>query len=136
MLAPLAAFDNAVDAFMRATFGVSTGLLLSGTGVALVLAYVARFLGIANGGLEAGLGRVPLSLDMAARNLGDTRSQTMWRIHLPLIRPALGAAALLVFVAASLLALDTRGIAVANTVLCLVAIGIASRVARRRIESV
>ncbi|MFN8830452.1 MAG: ABC transporter permease [Labrys sp. (in: a-proteobacteria)] len=98
MLAPLAAFDNAVDAFMRATFGVSTGLLLSGTGVALVLAYVARFLGIANGGLEAGLGRVPLSLDMAARNLGDTRSQTMWRIHLPLIRPALGAAALLVFV--------------------------------------
>jgi AAA family ATP:ADP antiporter len=44
--------------------------------------------------------------------------------------------ALLVFVAASLLALDTRGIAVANTVLCLVAIGIASRVARRRIESV
>jgi iron(III) transport system permease protein len=98
MLAPLAAFDNAVDAFMRGSVGISTGLLLSGTGVALVLAYVARFLGIANGGLDAGLGRVPLSLDMAARNLGDTRSQAMWRIHLPLIRPALGAAALLVFV--------------------------------------
>src|SRR5690606_10531934 len=32
LLVPLASFDNALDAFMRATFGVSTGLLLTGSG--------------------------------------------------------------------------------------------------------
>ena len=98
MLTPLAALDNTIDAMAKATLGFGTGLLLSGTGFALILAYVARFIAIASGGLEAGLAKVPPSLDMAARNLGDTRGQAMRHIQVPLIRPALGAAALLVFV--------------------------------------
>ncbi|MCC6007051.1 MAG: iron ABC transporter permease, partial [Rhodobacteraceae bacterium] len=36
VLIPLAAFDNALDAFMRAQFGISTGLLLTGTIAALM----------------------------------------------------------------------------------------------------
>ena len=38
------------------------------------------------------------SLDHAARALGQTAGGAMRRVHLPLIRPALGGAALLVFV--------------------------------------
>lgn len=98
VLIPLAALDNGVDALARALFGVSTGLILSGSLVALVYAFVIRFLAVALGGIEAGLERISPNLDAAARTLGETAGSTLWRIHLPLILPALGAAGLLVFV--------------------------------------
>jgi iron(III) transport system permease protein len=98
LLTPLAAFDNALDAAARHFLGVGTGLLISGSGAALVLAYVIRFLAISAGGIEAGFGKIPASLDMAARSLGESSLGTMRRVHLPLLAPALGAAAILVFV--------------------------------------
>ncbi|GLK77673.1 ABC transporter permease [Methylopila jiangsuensis] len=98
LLTPLAAFDNAVDGVMRQAFGVSTGLLLSGAGAALVYAYVVRFLAIPIGAAEAGLARIPLTLDHAARSLGAGPSGLARSVHLPLAAPAVGAAALLVFV--------------------------------------
>jgi iron(III) transport system permease protein len=98
MLAPLAAFDNALDDMMRRYFGLATGLLLSGSGFALVLAYVGRYLAVASGGIEAGFTKVSPHLDMAARNLGRTSFEAVREIHLPLVRPALAAAGLLVFV--------------------------------------
>ena len=98
LLVPLAGLDNAVDGLSRQIFGVSTGLLLSGSAAALVYAYVARFLAISSGGVEAGLDKVPRSLDHSARTLGETAGGALLRVHLPLIRPAIGAAAILVFV--------------------------------------
>lgn len=98
LLIPLAGVDNQVDAFMRATFGVSTGLILSGSLFALTLAYAIRFLAVAFASIEAGLDRVSTNLDAAARTLGATAFSTLWRIHLPLLIAPLGAAALLVFV--------------------------------------
>lgn len=98
LLAPMAGFDNLVDGFMRATFGISTGLLLSGSGAALVLALTIRFLTIPVGGLEAGYAKLSPHLDMAARSLGCTPAQAVQRVHLPLLRPAVATAALLVFV--------------------------------------
>ena len=98
LLIPLAAFDNRVDAIARSVFGKSTGLILSGTVFALVLAYTIRFLAVALGALEAGLGRISPNLDAAARTLGETALSALWRVHLPLLLPALGTAGLLVFV--------------------------------------
>lgn len=98
VLIPLAALDNSVDALMRSLFGVSTGLILSGSIAALVYAYVIRFLAVARGGIEAGLERISPNLDAAARALGETAASALRRIHLPLLAPALGAAGLLVFV--------------------------------------
>jgi len=98
LLTPLANFDNLVDLFARETFGVSTGLLLSGTGAALVVAYAIRFLTIPIGGLEAGYAKLSTHLDMASRSLGCSNGSTIRRIHLPLLRPALATAALMVFV--------------------------------------
>ena len=98
VLIPLAAFDNGIDALARSYFGISTGLLLSGSVAAIVFAYVIRFLAVARGGIEAGLERISPNLDAAARALGETAGSTLWRIHLPLLAPALGAAGLLVFV--------------------------------------
>ena len=98
LLYPLAAFDNRVDAVLRATFGISSGLLLSGSLFAIALAYVIRFLAVALGQIESGLERISPSLDAAARTLGEGALSTLWRVHLPLLLAPLGAAALLVFV--------------------------------------
>lgn len=98
LLIPLAAFDNLIDGFFRATFGISTGLLISGTMIALVLAYAVRFLAVALGSIESGLERISPNLDAAARALGETSFSALRRVHLPLLLPALGAAGLLVFV--------------------------------------
>lgn len=98
LMIPLAAFDNRVDAFMRATFGISTGLMLSGTLFAVTLALVTRFLAVALGSIEAGLNRISLSLDAAGRTLGASVWTILARIHIPMLAPALAAAALLVFV--------------------------------------
>ncbi len=98
ILIPLAAFDNSLDGFMRNTFGISTGLLLSGSTFALILAYTIRFLAVSNGAVESGLKRISINLDAASRALGETAFGTLKRVHLPILKPALGTAALLVFV--------------------------------------
>ena len=98
LLIPLAGLDNGVDAVMRSLFGMPTGLLLSGSAFAIVLAYTIRFLAASLGAVEAGLSKISRNTDAAARTLGASVSETLWRVHLPLLRPALGAAALLVFV--------------------------------------
>ena len=98
LLTPLAAIDNAFAGLVETVFGVSPGLIITGTGLALIYAYAVRFLAISAGGIDAGFGKISPSLDQAARTLGHSPGATLWRVHLPLIRPALGAAALLVFV--------------------------------------
>ncbi len=98
VLIPLATFDNRLDAFMRANFGVSTGLLLSGTIAAVIFAYGVRFIAISFGSLESGLEKVTPNLSAAARTLGRTPFRTVIEVHLPILRPALISAALLVFV--------------------------------------
>ncbi len=98
LLGPVGALDEWLGDTLEATFGIVVGLVVLGSGAALVLAYSVRFLAVSVGGIESGLARVPPSLDQAARTLGRTPSQTLWQVDLPLIRPALAAAALLVFV--------------------------------------
>ena len=98
ILVPFAAFDNAVDALLRQTLGISSGLLLSGTVGAVLFAYVVRFLAIAMGQVESSLEKVSPSMDMAARTLGYRAGQTLVRYHLPLIRGGMLTAAMIVFV--------------------------------------
>ncbi len=98
LLIPLAALDNSVDAALRAYVGISSGLLLSGSLFVIVLAYTIRFLAVSLGALEAGLERLSPNLDAVARTLGETALSALRRVHMPLLVPALSAAALLVFV--------------------------------------
>ncbi len=98
LLIPLAAFDNWLDGLVRAWLGISTGLLLSGTLLTIVVALSVRFLAVAHGTLEAGLERISPNLDAVARTLGETALSSLWRVHVPLLLPALATAALLVFV--------------------------------------
>lgn len=98
VMIPFGAFDNALDGMLRAQFGVSTGLLLSGTLFALLFAYVVRFLALSFGPLESGLARITPAMDMAARSLGQGPGGVLRRVHLPLLRGPILTAVLLVFV--------------------------------------
>ena len=98
LLSPLVLVDDALDALSRATTGQGIGLLLTGSAAALVIAYVIRFLAIAIGFAQAGFARIALELDDVARMLGAGPGTLARTIHLPLARPAVWGAALLVFV--------------------------------------
>jgi iron(III) transport system permease protein len=95
---PLARLDHAIDGAMQAAFGISTGLILSGTVAALIFAYTVRFMALANGAVESALVRVTPNMDAAARTLGEGKWGTLTRVHLPLIRGGVLAGAILVFV--------------------------------------
>lgn len=97
-LGPLGWFDNTLDAWMKSTFNVATGLLLSGTLVALIFAYVVRFLALSLSSVEASLTNIKPNLDEAARGLGHGPTSTLFRVHIPLLWRGVLAAAILVFV--------------------------------------
>lgn len=90
--------DNSVDGLMQSTFGISTGLIFSGTVVAITFGYVVRFLSLSFGSAESGLAKVTANMDGAARTLGLGPLQTLRRVHLPMLKGSIMTAALLVFV--------------------------------------
>jgi len=98
VLIPFAWLDRGIDTWMQATFGVATGLLLSGTLAALVFAYLVRFLAVALQTVEAGLGKIRPSMDEAGRSLGYRPGEVLRRVHIPMLRGSLLTALLLVFV--------------------------------------
>ncbi|MDZ7828845.1 MAG: iron ABC transporter permease [Halofilum sp. (in: g-proteobacteria)] len=98
ILIPFGWFDNTLDAWMRAQFGVSTGLLLSGTVFILLFAYAVRFMTAAVQTVEAGLGKVRPSMDESARSFGYGGLTIFTHVHLPIMRGSLLTALLLVFV--------------------------------------
>jgi len=98
VLLPFAWFDRTMDAWMQETFGITTGYLLSGTLFILVFAYLVRFLALAYGTAESGLGRITSDMEEASRSLGKNTWQTLKQVHLPLLRGSVLAAGMLVFV--------------------------------------
>jgi iron(III) transport system permease protein len=92
VIVPLAWLDRRLDS------ATGTGLLLTGTVIGLLFAYLVRFLALEWGSVEAGLTRIPRRLDEAARGLGADRLDVLARVHVPMMRAGLATAALLVFV--------------------------------------
>jgi len=92
VIVPLAWLDH------RADDAAGTGLILTGTVIGLLFAYLVRFLALAWGSVEAGMLRIPRELDEAARGLGADRLDVLARVHVPMMGPGLATAALLVFV--------------------------------------
>jgi len=98
ILIPLANMDKWIDDFMFDNFQISTGLLLSGTLFALVLAYSIRFISIALQTVESGLQSIKPNMDDSAKSLGASNWTILTKIHLPLMQGSLFTALLLVFV--------------------------------------
>lgn len=98
LLTPYAWADTAIAKLMTALFNWPPQLYIMGGIAGLVIAYMVRFLAMTIGSLEAGYERIPLQLDTASRSLGHSYARTFFRVHLPLLKPAIGTGALLVFV--------------------------------------
>ena len=98
VLIPVAGLDNIIDSWMRSTFNISTGLLLSGTVASLIFAYLVRFLAVGFGSVESSLNKISPNLDNASRSLGYGSTSTLWKIHTPLMSGGLITSAMLVFV--------------------------------------
>ncbi|WP_112664310.1 ABC transporter permease [Microvirga flavescens] len=98
LLTPLVTVDNWIGSAWRAFTGVPLGLILLGSVAGIVIAYTIRFLPIATGSLSAGLERISSNLEDAGRILGARPRELVLNVQLPLLRPALASAALLVFV--------------------------------------
>ena len=98
VLWPLSSIDNVIDHWMREWFGISTGLLFTGTAFALVSAYVIRFLAVAYGSVDSGFQAIPRVMDKLPRLLGKKLRFTLVSIHLPLLKSSLMTASLIVFV--------------------------------------
>jgi iron(III) transport system permease protein len=98
IMTPLAFIDNTLDDWMRETFDISTGLLLSGTVFALLFAYTVRFLAVSVNAIESGLGKIKPTMDDAGRSMGLSPLGVLRQIHLPLMRGTVLTALLLVFV--------------------------------------
>lgn len=98
ILIPMAAVDHVLADFVEWASGVDIGLLMTGSGFAIVFAYCVRFFAIAQGAADAAMGRISPSLPMAARSLGRTAGGTLRTVYAPLIRGSLLTALLLVFV--------------------------------------
>lgn len=98
LLVPFAAFDNMLDAFMEARFGIDTGLLITGSIWLLIAAYMVRFMAIALNTFDSGLSTVHPNMDAAARSLGCGPFQMLRRVHFPVLRTSVLTAYLIVFV--------------------------------------
>lgn len=89
--------DNQLLLPLASWLGVSP-FLLTGSLLALLAAYWVRFLAVAHGPVDSSLQRIRGSIPEAARSLGADRWRVFWHIYLPMIRPGLLTAAVLVFV--------------------------------------
>ena len=98
IIIPFAWIDGRIDTFMQSSFGISSGLILSGTIVAVMFAYVVRFLAISLQTVESGLEKIKPSMDDAARSLGCRPGETLYKIHIPLMKSSTLTAMMIVFV--------------------------------------
>jgi iron(III) transport system permease protein len=90
--------DNVLNSLWQLFGAEAPGRVIVGTIAALLLAYMVRFMAVAFGPIESGLGRIKPSLAEAARSLGADSRTLFLRLYLPLLRPGLLTAALLVLV--------------------------------------
>ena len=90
--------DAALGGIGRNLFGIDARLLLSGSIIAVTYGYLVRFLALSYGSAESSLAKITLNMDGASRTLGLGPARTLKRVHLPMIRGSVLAAAILVFV--------------------------------------
>ncbi|MEN0045635.1 MAG: iron ABC transporter permease [Bacteroidota bacterium] len=87
-----------IDRWLMRIFGSHIGLILTGTAIALIYAYVVRFLAVAYNPISAGREKIQSSLSEASHSLGKGTLATFFRIEFPLLRTALFSAMILVFI--------------------------------------
>jgi len=74
------------------------GYWLTATSLGLIWAYLVRFCAVALQSVQSGYSRIPVSMDDSSRMLGVSGFSLLQKVHAPLLKKSVAAAALLVFV--------------------------------------
>jgi len=98
VLLPVGALDRMLAESIHRLTGASPGLLLTGTVIALLYAYLVRYFAVAWNGIEPGFARITPAMDAASRSLGASVTRTLRDVHAPLLARSVAVAFLLVFV--------------------------------------
>ncbi|MEM7564628.1 MAG: iron ABC transporter permease [Pseudomonadota bacterium] len=98
IIIPFAWLDNSLGDWLQMNYGISMGLVFSGSLFTLVFAYLVRFLTISIQTVESGLLKIKSSMDDAARSLSYSPREILWGVHLPLMKGTVLTAMLIVFV--------------------------------------
>ncbi|MEE9364250.1 MAG: iron ABC transporter permease [Cellulophaga sp.] len=98
IMIPTLALDKYLIVFFKSNFDISISLLINGTIVALVYAYIVRFLAVAYNPIEASSLKIGNHLSESSKLLGITAFKTLLKIELPLLKTGFLSAFILVFV--------------------------------------
>jgi len=99
VFAPIVTLNNAIqEMLVRAIGPDAPQILLQSTLVAMLLAYLIRFLAVAHSPVESNLLRITRSLDESSRILGVSGLQMLRQVHLPILRGGVLTAFTLTFV--------------------------------------
>lgn len=97
VLLPLTLLENTINRILT-PYDLDIGLLLTGSLLTIIFAYIVRFYAVAHGAIESSFSRISPSLDMASQSMGKSQGRTLRLVHLPLLRRGLLTAGLLVFI--------------------------------------
>lgn len=98
VLIPAGQLDGFINRVTMLLWQQEVGLVISGTLVILVFAYLVRFMAVALGSIESGFGKISPTIDDASRSLRANKRQLMLGVHAPLMFKVLLTAILIIFV--------------------------------------
>lgn len=95
----VAPIDHRLTDFAEQFLGrTDRSLLLTGSMLVLIYAYVVRFMSVGFSSVESSMDKVTPNMEHAARTLGASPARVLWRIQVPLVSVGMAAGAILVFV--------------------------------------
>jgi len=75
-----------------------TGLLVTGSVLGILYAYLVRFVAPAYQAVDASFAKISPAMTLSAMSLGAAPRRVLWRVHLPLVRPGVAVALVLVLI--------------------------------------
>lgn len=95
---PLAWLDGKLSELAYTLLQIETGLLIQGTIIIMLLAYLIRFMAVSHYPINGAMQRITPSIEEAAMGLGMHGWSMIHRIHLPILKSGIFTGATLVFV--------------------------------------
>ncbi len=95
---PLAWLDGQMSEMIWQFFQIETGLIIQGTLVVMLVAYLIRFMAVSHYPIAGAMQRITPSIDEAAMGLGLHGWAMIRKVHLPILKSGIFTAATLVFV--------------------------------------
>jgi len=94
----LSLIDKIIDQTSLLLFGSLSSIIISGGLIGVFYAYISRFLTVSYGTIDAGFSTLNSNLADASRILGMGKYETLKKVQIPIIKPAIIMAILLVFI--------------------------------------